>query len=754
MSRVRNSGVGLLALIAFTLTAGLAGAIPHPSLSAATSAADSAPGVPPDPFAWPPASERAQDSDGSPLLNVDPAQWLPVFDATSDLASAADEARQVARNTYTLYPLGDADRDGKGDYLLVDTAQVKGSTDRPTVTLGAISGMAGATLWTRTLPPKTFWYSAGDFDKDGIRDFVFETSKLLDQQSTPVRPPGGARAGQLNSVTEETFEAVSGATGTSPFSRVARNSFQTTYVAAGAIVGGVGLATYSVTASAMVSLGNSPTPGLDLITWQYDGGNAYAYTLAGGTYAYYQADVDRIERIDAGGGTVWSTQVGYDHLESRLSGPRDYTGDGHPDYLLFSEKNYGPNPAGNVPRQMRLTLIEGANGRAAWEYASPHYDGHAYISSLGKVRDGKDAIALSIIGFEPTPDPNQFGTRLTLLDGANGRVQLDSRTNNYYVSPLEFGDVDRDGQADVLLIRGRSEGGNLVVGTPYPRTIEYSVVRGKDLSAIWSLAPRALLGVSLSGGSTGFTDYNGDGGPDLALRTYDPKATDQSSDLRIHSGADGRALWTYHLTNQNKARQAIDDVTGDGGSDLALTIFEVPPPPPDDGTRHAIPNATEFPGFLEIRRGSDAELVWRKQIHDPLASPNVQGRAVFSSVYSVPDTNGNGVPDVIFSIRSPRALLLAITPDGQVSFVDGQTRDQSDPLNVALVAEGANGTTLRTYPAGYLPAHRPAIRGAAAPLEEPVAGVVPEGNPLPGFEWMLLAGAVAVGLLRHRSRSR
>jgi len=718
---------------------------------------------------------------GNPLVHADPEAWMPVLVATSSLSEAAEAAKASLGQSLSLYPLGDVDRDGSGD-LLVETTDLENHK----AVLAAHSGRNPTNvLWQFEVPDSSYWYSVGDVDGDEVADIIVYTpgndEGSADAQNVVV---GGYMTYSFREAGEYAF--VPGSTGKSAFTRPGDFRVEGQSAYAYPVVGGGYFSRSTFSFASLERTSQADSAGLDYLTGsgEHAWGHASVFVPAP-PYPYFYAGVFRyttsltVERVDPKGANVWKQPWDGDGQSWSYADSADYTGDNVPDLLLYSRTEpttvsagvpVGDQDLGLPPAsQVRVALVNGANGETQWDVASDYVMGYGFALPAGELRAGKRDVFVSTIGNEASDGFLNPGSRITVLDGSSGSVLRSQRWTNEVLVAIEFADVDGDRVSEIFTMHS---------DTMEPEEMDdvsYAVAR-PDYSPIWTLQPQDAMGMWMSEEPASMPDFDGDGVPDLLVTD----AMDEQGDsmhVRALSGANGRALWAADFDQKIADVNLVDDVTGDGGADFAVTWFDRPKPKDagknDDapmttpaGQSHsgtASPSeadeVTKYPGFLEVHRGSDYGLVWKRQIHQP---SNATGAPrVWASTHSVQDTNGNGYADLLYTLDSPYCTGSPVI----IEYSDGSATGKASPesectaeekakhLNFGLILDGADGRMLGQFPDG-LPGSMPVgdivVLGDAAP---DLGRGEPIGDPagfLPGFGLLTAIGAGAYAGLRRR----
>jgi hypothetical protein len=716
--------------------------------------------------AGPPAFRQANAPRATPydhiLRQTSPDVWAPVLLSTGSLAQAADAAKATAGIGYSVYPLGDANKDGFGDYLLENrTYSGEDASEIEGVKLSARSGADSSVgLWTYDLPRNAYYYLLRDITGDGVDELVVEVSQAssCDGVSQGVIFVG---AYQYDCTIPSKYVVVSGADGKDLFQLDAMFEYAVRVVYASPLVAGVYSFSMTYAYGFLVRSGTGPAAGVDIVHHRYEYDDTWAFAVLLSAYVSRSASTTAIDHYDATGKKLWSSNLDFGLRDGYLMDIADYTGDKVPDYLftIGGSTWYARAFVTGAPlppyEETRVVLLNGANGQPAWDVTTDPYLGEGVALPGGLLQSGKRHVILHQFGFESANGFSTFGTRITTLDGATGSALDSRRFEEQLALAVEFGDADGDGADELLHLRVPYDADEFVG--------DMAVVK-RDFSIVWTLS-----NVNFEESYWWFEapaylpDVNGDGMPDLLF--YRPYSSEggTAGELRALNGATGEPLWTYLLHHKIYWFDFVQDITGDGGSDIVLVWFDRPKAPEDREARQEFNrnfNITDYPGYLELRRGKDTALAWKRIVHEP--RPEISAKHVILDVYATPDTNDNGVADVLFSLETPRCewVVAPVEPQGDgpmgltITCEAAQLANKTH-LNFALVLEGADGVTLASFPQlppASLPQKEPAQLGEAAPVPLRNAKAPPAKQPglLPGFEWALALLGAALVLRRRR----
>lgn len=637
-----------------------------------------------------------------------------------------------------LHPLGDANGDGAADVLLeiVDDG----------TSLSAISSKDGATIWERSLGSDQTWFFLGDLTGDGVDDLMIESGKSTGG-STSVPPNPAVYGGEYTRTTVMTYVAASGVDGKDLFKKTCTEDFASRYAFADGVVGGgglwIGTGSYCFLMTAMVG----PYRAIDIVRGSFvdawaDAGAAvgFAGAFAGGNYL-------EVQRFDAKGTQLWSGLIGTPVTSTWIVDVADFTGDGVPDYLTSTLGGAAimafAVSAGHFVDAFTpaiLTLHDGKDGRLVWQAPIGKPRQWVEVHSAPKL-DGKgvDFVVTSFGALAPGPGE----TLLTTYDGATGSKLRELTYPGEFVMAAGFGDHNADGKGDLLMIRVAATI-DLQGDVNFAKEGRFGAVDA-ELKPLWE-----ALKVSEDDdieAEEDSPDFDGDGVSEIILGR-------QSLDvwvLHVHSGATGAKLWSFKEPQGTVGRQAIANIDGSPGMDLAVTWFDVPEGAgsagggrsmsfPDEEEPEEAVNMANHSGYLELRRGSDTELIWKKLVHDPLLRPDTFAVSIDATAVAVGDANGDNVTELILNLGSGPAFFFG----GPIMIV--MEGAQNGGFSEAYLFDGLDGTTLRSYPKALAPA--PASLGKAALLGTTLPS--PDGSSPALGAAMLVLGLVGVAALRRR----
>lgn len=700
-----------------------------------------------------------------PWLAADPQAWLPVLFESQGPAAAVAVAKMTSDQSIALHPLGDADGDGAGDYLVEST--VYDPEGPSSTTLVARSGAdASKVLWTFQVPENGYWYGLGDVGADGVDDLVVHVSGESEDTYTG---EGVLVAGVYTFTWSERgiYQLLDGATGKTLLEQPSEWKLEMSSAYASAIVAGASQYSFVMEGTSIERVGLGDWKGVDLVRftsdWRHTGAGAGVYPASAGGGLDQDLSGFGLTRYDERGEARWSGSWEFDAQYGMLGDASDYTGDGVPDLLFsaFGSSTYVYGSAALVgtvlevpPAQpVRAFLVDGATGTTRWETETDRFMGEGGVLPAGELRPGKRDVFLITIGQEEADAFQSFGSRITVLDGATGAALRTDRWENEFRIAIEFADVDADGKGEVFVLSAdASEGAEAA-----PESIEAFVARA-DYSRVWGLTPQQAEAFYFFDYPAQMPDFDGDGVPEVI--TFPEEASGEDDVIQALSGRDGHPLWSFRESEKMVAVDIVEDVTGDGGYDLMITWFDVPEkaneegpsstpgPPPGttagpDGPSEPQSNITDHPGFVELQRGSDLALVWKKQIHAPGLGANVSH--VWAWASRVDDTNGDGSADILYTLDSPGCTMEIVEQEDGSVIARCELEEETERLNFGLLLDGANGAVLAAFP------DAPPTIPATTPVEFGDAAAVPpatfRGHEEPFFLPGPAVGLLAVGLL-------
>jgi hypothetical protein len=659
-----------------------------------------------------------------------------------------------------LRGLDDVTGDGRGDLLQIRRSYGE-ETDgyRPvTTTLSLVDGADFHEAWTRPVPD--YWRLDGDYTGDGRPELLLygEGEGSWVQEAVPLDTPAtSGTASVYKGTIPVTHTVVDAATGRDLFTIESTETMHG--VGAFAFASGPGAYAFAwndIDQYVYTALTPSPSPSLpggflETSTYRYvHGSNSF---MLAGTYASLWTDGFTVQRFDVSGRSLWTYESDPVTQETSVRSDGDLTGDGVADLLVVARVPYAwtsayvasvfpstPEP----PARLDVRVVDGRTGAELWSYETSPFIGEAEALAGARTREGVPTVFVNIIGYEPGPALRTFGSRLLVLKGPTGDEITNRHWDNLGYFTLPFADADRDGAEDFLFVQGEAEGSFPDVPNE-PDVMVFGV-------ANWALVP--LWSMEFTDGfevvddpfwAGNLPDVNGDDVPDISAILY---GADDSSPktLRAISGATGRTLWDVVLTADVREYEILPDLTGDGADDLALVEFEdVRAPSPDAGPASASPAPTTAKasrsssapstigdGYVELRSGIDANLVWRRQIFDRSTDPP-PGTYVKTTLGTTADLNGKGSRELLVTVEAfakPNAF--AVSSDGSVTMYGGEPA--SEP-RLAAVLDGLDGQVLHVF--------GPDLPPAAAPLEAPPSAL-PTVGPL-----VALLALVVVALRRR-----
>ncbi len=252
----------------------------------------------------------------------------------------------------------------------------------------------------------------------------------------------------------------------------------------------------------------------------------------------------------------------------------DVDGDGHEDAIVgFSDFSAAD----------KARVFSGASGAVLHTFASSLVDDGfgASVAGAGDV-DG-DGFADLIVGAPQTSNSNPGPGFVRVFSGASGALLHEffglATGDNFGYSVDGAGDVDADGQADLVVGAWRNDLGGAEAGMLQV----LSGATGQVLHQILGAKAQDWLGQSVAGAG----DVDGDGHDDfLAGAPGDGTGGSLAGSASIYSGFDGNRLFTFFgtfLANQLGTSvsgagdvdgdQILDVVVGNGGGQSAARVF-------------------------------------------------------------------------------------------------------------------------------------------------------------------------------------
>jgi len=206
-------------------------------------------------------------------------------------------------------------------------------------------------------------------------------------------------------------------------------------------------------------------------------------------------------------------------------------------------------------------------------------------------------------------------------------------------------------------------------------------------------------------------DVDGDGAQDLViLRSEETNVTTE-----LHSLRDASTLWTHTSDRRVENMVFVPSVDGRAGAEVGITELEVPLealPADDPFSFYSDFNYAQYGATLSLRRGEDNQLVWSARVREPSKSGETL-LAPFPSLRTAGDINQDGVPDLLYTLRSTTYYRITCSDTCIVRIVG----DDELLVNLALVLSGADGALLYAYPdqPGGIKVNQGPIRIAATP---------------------------------------
>jgi len=306
----------------------------------------------------------------------------------------------------------------------------------------------------------------------------------------------------------------------------------------------------------------------DKVVWyENQGGGTFSsenvITEADGAESVYARDLDGDSDADVlsassvddkiawyeneGDGTFSEQQVITTNAEGAESVyAQDLDEDGDADVLSASSEDdkvaWYENQGGSDPPSDSLSFTE-ANADL-----TPVVNSSTSIADVNE--DGNQD--LLITGFDPNGEES---STLYLGNGQGDFSRADADLTGFALGSTSIGDVDKDGNLDLLITGNTFE----------PTTLIYLGNGQGDFSSI-SLGPDA--GVDIS--STSISDVDGNGNPDLLITGRNLEG-DPSSTLYLGNGEGDFTEAEAGLTGVQRSSTSIADVDGDGNPDLLIT---------------------------------------------------------------------------------------------------------------------------------------------------------------------------------------
>lgn len=643
---------------------------------------------------------------------------------------------------YSLNPLGDVDKDGVADLLL--------ATERQFTSLTAVSGATFKPLWELDLKRGQVWRAIGDLTGDGVEDL-----ELFAQQpgTGGVPLPSTPLVYSYQRTTAMTYTYVSGADGKELFSKTCSATMAFTFFWTPTPL--VGASADRDSYSFCMTFDPSPdAPYVDIVLddggWSAAGGHA---VVAGG-YVWTYASKLTVDRYDAKGAKVWGATFG-DGVQYVGWIRGDVTGDKVPDYVILSDVEAGGGiftpvvfPYGYLAAASQIAVYDGKTGAKVWGDLLGVTTEESYVALADADGAGLDVWVHTLSDLVPGP----ADTKIVRLNGADGKKVSEQTFPGHMAFILPAGDMSGDSKPDLFLIKAAATS----QGPGTLNVAEEGTLGATDgaYKPLWE--PVRIHQEDWVTAGPNEPDFNGDGAPEFLMQY----GSGDRSSVRSYDGKTGKQLWSLRLPPGLAGWQAVPDVDGTPGMDVAVTSFDVPREKVSggDGPKRMVmhgddggdegPNWLEYAGRVQLLRGSDLKPVWNKQIHDPAEGKEISAGPLMATHSVVPDLNGNKYPELLVSVRESmgfgfrEVMIMGIggpSPEGGAS---------SDPgFGRAFVLDGAQATALRTYPDKL--AQAPPQFGEAAPLGLPTA---PAGNsPALGLVPVALLAALVVALRRRHA---
>lgn len=690
------------------------------------------------PQGWEPdaASVSAAEASGRGFRAGPPSLWETVFEAGGPGGQPPRNAHgppeggglpESDEPAFHLHALGDANGDGRPDLLL--------ESQREFITLTAVSGAGFGTIWEIDLDPKESWWMLGDLSGDGVEDLVVHKSRS-DSSSTSVPPNPAVSAGEWVTTNTRTYRIVSGSDGKEMFTKSCAETMEYRHASVSGAVGFGGASSYTWTRCYLVEAFGTSSRAVDIVRRESSDREGYSYSLAAFGAIEASSDSIAVQRFDAKGALLWSAQIGDPVRSSQILDIDDFNGDGVPDYAVVAAldgRAYAyAGPVGEfywLTLASRMAVYNGKDGAKLWEAAVGRPEQEAYLTSADLDGKGRDVFVHDFNVLAPGPAE----TTVVRLDGATGAEVGRNVARGEFALLLEGGDANKDAKNDLLMFRIK---GTVEVGGAI-RTDREGTVGAVDasLKALWPPLKVVVEDDYVDGGLAS-PDFNGDGVPEVTLF----RSNRDSWKAFVYDGATGSALWTFQAPEDGVGGGPVADLDGVPGMDLAMVTWDLPADKaqPEDGIAYPGVSPEEeidvlaYPGYLEVRRGTDLALVWRKQIHDPAQEPKAHSSSIEAEPFVVPDLNGNKVNEIVVNLEEgfswPMVFLAGFEGMGP-------------SFGRAIVLDGSDGAPVATYPKDL--AQKPSELGTAAPL-----GFMPPkpagDSPQLGLAWLVLAVGLVV----------
>jgi hypothetical protein len=315
-----------------------------------------------------------------------------------------------------------------------------------------------------------------------------------------------------------------------------------------------------------------------------------------------------IAKTGINGTHLWEESVSgpYAGIDAQMVG--DLDGDSLPDVLVRSFVGPGDNITAAVIAKT------GNNGTHLWEEPISGYEADMSTEVVGDL-DG-DGLPDILVSSEVGPYDN-VTSNLTAKKGSNGNHLWQESVSGEAANMVAevVGDLDGDGLPDVMV---------------------HSYVGAYDNGTQTVIAKTGVSGTHLweefaSGGYNAgiyaevVEDLDGDGLPDVLVRSFTGPVDNQTCALIAKKGSDGTHLWEESVNGYSAIvnYEVVGDLDGDGLPNILVS------------TRVGVGtlNCT-----LIAKKMSDGAHLWEESI---------TGDSADIEAYAVPDLDGDGLPDVL-----------------------------------------------------------------------------------------------------------
>lgn len=399
-----------------------------------------------------------------------------------------------------------------------------------------------------------------------------------------------------------------------------------------------------------------------------------------------------------GEGGFSKAEAGLVGVRSGSSSIKDVNNDGNPD-LLITGRNENSNPS--------ATLYLG-DGEGGFSEANAGLTGVS-VSSSSIADVNKDGNAdLLITGRDAS---RTLTATLYLGSGDGSFTEAGAGLTGVLSGDSSFGDVDGDGNPDLLIV-GDKNGGNTEGGTT--ATLYLGNRQGS-----FTEAHAGLIGGTRS--SAVIDDVNGDGNSDILI-SGDNGALPLNNIVRMTTlylgDGQGNFIETgAGLPDVNKGSFSIGDVDNDGSNDLLVTG--------DDGDaldpvatlyknvrERADPSPTAPTGLVATAGDEQVDLTWRSGGSSNPDGYNVyRSTSSFSEISDATRINGSPISDTTYTdtnVSNGASYYYRVTAvlggvESNLSDQVNATPSSAVPLTVAGLqpTSGTPGTTVRIYGRGF-----------------------------------------------------